>query len=38
MTNFLLVIAILLLMSIYGQLKEMNERQGKKDAEKRNRI
>ena len=32
MTNFLLIVAILLLVDIYGQLKKMNERQGKEDA------
>lgn len=32
MTNFLLIIVILLLVDIYKQLKEMNERQGKEDA------
>ena len=32
MTNFLLIIAILLLVDIYGQLKKLNERQGKEDA------
>lgn len=32
MTNFLLIIAILLLVDIYGQLKEINERQGEEDA------
>ena len=32
MTNYLLIIAILLLVDIYEQLKEMNERQGKEDA------
>ena len=32
MTNILLIIAILLLVDIYGQLKKLNERQGKEDA------
>lgn len=32
MTNFLLIIVILLLVDIYTQLKKMNERQGKEDA------
>lgn len=32
MTNILLIIAILLLADIYGQLKKLNERQGKEDA------
>lgn len=32
MTNILLIIAILLLVDIYGQLKKINERQGKEDA------
>lgn len=35
MTNILLIIAILLLVDIYGQLKKINERQGKEDAGKR---
>lgn len=32
MTNILLIIAILLLVDIYGQLKKMNERQDKENA------
>ena len=32
MTNILLIIVILLLVDIYGQLKKLNERQGKEDA------
>lgn len=32
MTNILLIIAILLLVDIYGQLKKMNERQEKENA------
>lgn len=32
MTNFLLIIVVLLLVDIYGQLKKMNERQEKEDA------
>lgn len=32
MTNILLIIAILLLVDIYGQLKKLNKRQGKEDA------
>lgn len=32
MTNILLIIAILLLADIYGQLKKINERQGREDA------
>lgn len=32
MTDILLVIAILLLVDIYGQLKKLNERQGREDA------
>ena len=32
MTNILLIIAILLLVDIYGQLKKMNERQDKEIA------
>lgn len=32
MTNILLIIAILLLVDIYGKLKKLNERQGKEDA------
>lgn len=32
MTNFLLIIVILLLVDFYGQLKKLNERQGKEDA------
>ena len=32
MTNILLIIVILLLADIYGQLKKLNERQGKEDA------
>lgn len=35
MTNILLIIAILLLVDIYGQLKKINERQGKEDEGKR---
>lgn len=35
MTNILLIIAILLLVDIYGQLKKINERQGKEDARER---
>lgn len=35
MTNILLIIVILLLVDIYGQLKKINERQGKEDAGKR---
>ena len=35
MTNILLIIAILMLADIYGQLKKINERQGKEDAGKR---
>lgn len=35
MTNILLIIAILLLVDIYGQLKKINERQGKEDAGER---
>ena len=35
MTNILLIIAILLLVDIYGQLKKIKERQGKEDAGKR---
>lgn len=32
MTNIFLIIVILLLVDIYGQLKKINERQGKEDA------
>ena len=35
MTNILLIIAILLLVDSYGQLKKIYERQGKEDAGKR---
>lgn len=37
MTNFLQVIIILVLVDIYQQLKEMNERQEKKNADVGNR-
>lgn len=37
MTNFLQVIIILLLVDIYQQLKKMNERQEKKNADVENR-